>query len=165
MKTVELPTAKYDTINVPAFMNWILELESGRTQQGESRLHTVRNGQDHMCCLGVVTRQLVDPLGVEVAVSQTSDEVSLVLYNDKGGFAPDGVLQHLGIPKTHLEDRGTGWTVLVHIDEEAAERLNTAYSLPRYYAGGETVSVHMLNDNGFSFGEIAAFLRKEFLNA
>lgn len=163
MTTVELPTAKYDSINVPALMNWVLELESGNTQQGHNRLHIIENGEDYMCCLGVVSRQLAEPLELEVRKDNWSDGITRVFYQDKSGFPPKRVLAHLGIPDTHLEDRETGWTVLVALDESAAEKLTN--SMVAHFSEGELVSVHTLNDSGFSFVEIAALLRKEFLEA
>ena len=164
MTTVELPTAKYDSINVPALMNWILELESGKTEQGHHRLHTVDNGTDKLCCLGVVSRQLVEPLDLAVSQLDYGLGISKVSYNGVGGFAPFSVLNHIGIPPSHREDRDSGYTVLVSVDEAVAERLNEKFGL-EHWSLGELISVHLLNDNKFSFVEIAALLRKEFLNA
>jgi hypothetical protein len=160
MTTVELPTAKYDTINVPAFWNWILELESGETQQGKSRLHTIdENGTESLCCLGVLSRQLAPTLNLPVERFE-----ALVTYDDRSGLPGDNVFEYLGIPDTHIEWLDTGYTVLVTIDIATAQKLNNISAIWNYN-GGERVGVQSLNDRGLSFVEIAALLKKEFLNA
>lgn len=165
MTTVELPTAKYDSINMPAFMNWVLELESGYTQQGRNRLHTITpEKEESLCCLGVVSRQLAPELNLEVKIERFNIDYQRVTYGKSASFVSRNILKHLGIPETHQDDQESGWSVLVSLDEEAADKLNQGLSSV-IYPVGEKISVHSLNDNGFSFVEIARLLRKEFLNA
>ena len=160
MTTAVLPTAKYDSINVEVMENWLKELESGETLQGQSRLHTVRHdGTEELCCLGVVSRQLAPVLNLSVL-----NDGFRVTYADNAGLPVGAVLEHLGIPESHRQWLDTGWTIRVRIDEDTADALNQTYNAV-LFSTNEMIGVQTLNDRGIPFTKIAALLRKEFLNA
>jgi hypothetical protein len=148
-----------DGVNAEALDKFLGALESGEYRQGQQRLHTVSDGS--MCCLGVAT----DVLGPECGVTlqtRASDDISrkyLVSATGKQYYLlmPPEVTEYLGIPEKFLEPGNTaGDTILVPREEEDDEHDFD------FYTRGEVdmVAVSSLNDQGYSFTEIARRIRE-----
>lgn len=156
-----MTTAKFDSINVEAFEEWLTALESGEFLQGQSALHyRVMDGPVKMCCLGVVSHLMAPKCGVEVTVLDDSWR-----YDNVGGYLPGKVLRYLGIPEDKAEYKGSDtWSINVTMDAEVASSRNKWLG-ENMWQEGDVIDVAKLNDQGVSFADIAAYLRKEFLNA
>lgn len=120
---------------------WIKALESGNYSQARRVLH---DGEG-FCCLGV----LCDINGVE----WVQDEIGDFGYNDgehHRGFPGQPVMDWLDLDLQELR------IPMSSLSLEQLDRLGPVGSNPR-------ISVAALNDYHFTFAEIAAVLRKEFL--
>lgn len=157
MTTATLPTAKVEGLNVPAFLEWMDALESDEVSQGKASLHVVTNGVDYMCCLGVASHKFAETCELSVHVEELSD-LDEVTYEGSSSYLPVKVANHLGIPESHWDFRGPE-TINIHVTITDEERDR----MPSYSRYSNSVGVANLNDNGFTFKEIAAILRREFL--
>lgn len=144
------------------FHAWLERLRSGEVEQGSGYLHQsyVNNygsQVDEMCCLGVCSALHADKLSTRVDKS-----VRVVRYNSMGSYPDINVLQFMGIPDSHIEEKSQGFSVLVSIDEELMSDRITDFD---YFKdiNQDKIPVDVLNDNGFTFNEIADLLEKEFV--
>lgn len=144
------------------FHAWLERLRSGEVEQGSGYLHRSYlnedgNQVDQMCCLGVCSALHADKLSTKVNRLET-----VVRYNGMGSYPEISVLQFMGIPDSHIEEKSVGFSVLVSIDEELMK-----HRIPDFDCltdlNEDKISVDTLNDNGFSFDEIADLLEKEFV--
>jgi hypothetical protein len=138
------------------FFQWLDKLESGEIQQGLGSLHRIHsntNGEEveRMCCLGVCSSMFADDLSITVKREGTG-----VYYNDKAHYPTKDVLQHMGIPETHIVERSIGWSVDISTPKDIKARIGDDY-----FDTGR-VGVDVLNDNKYTHPEIAALLRAEF---
>lgn len=152
-----------DGVNAEALDKFLEALESGKYVQGKERLHTAASGA--MCCLGVATAELGPECGVELMgmdyhnmraeisrnyiVSATGKQYYLLM--------PPEVTAYLGIPADFQEPGNqAGDTILVPREGEDDEHDFD------FYPRGEVdmVAVSSLNDQGYSFTEIARRIRK-----
>lgn len=144
------------------FHAWLERLRSGEVEQGTGYLHQSYVRSDgtqvnEMCCLGVCSALHADKLEIRV---NTSDRA--IRYNSMASYPEFRVLQFMGIPDSHIETKSVGYSVLVSIDEELMRnRINDFDYF--WTVNEEKISVDILNDNGFSFAEIADLLEKEFV--
>jgi hypothetical protein len=98
--------------------------------------------------------------GVEVTIFGDSWR-----YDNQGGYLPGKVLRYLGIPEDKAEQKdGDTWSINVTMDEQMAANRNE-WLQAEMYSAGDKIDVAKLNDQGISFAAIAAYLRREFLNA
>lgn len=146
------------------FHAWLERLRSGEVEQGSGYLHQSYVRDDgtqvnEMCCLGVCSALHADKLKIHVETSERT-----VRYNNMASYPELRVLQFMGIPDSHIEEKSLGCSVLVSINDGLMENRITDFD---YFKGRneEKISVDILNDNGFSFAEIADLLEKEFVNA
>lgn len=152
-----------DGVNAEALDKFLAALESGRYAQGVNRLHT--RSDDSMCCLGVATAELGPQCGVKLmgldahnmrtsvsrhyVVRATGKEYHLLM--------PPEVTQYLGIPAKFLEPgNAAGDTILVPREEEDDEHDFDFYTRDEV----DMVAVSSLNDQEYSFTEIARRIRK-----
>lgn len=152
-----------DGINTEALDKFLEALESGKYQQGEGRLHTAPN--DSMCCLGVATAELGPECGVKLMNMDANTmltEISrhyVVLATGRQYYLlmPPQVTQYLGIPAEFLElGNEAGDTILVPREDGDDDHDFD------FYTRGELdlVAVSSLNDQGYSFTEIARRIRE-----
>lgn len=148
-----------DGVNAEALDKFLEALESGVYKQGQHRLHTASD--DSMCCLGVATSVLGPECGVTIKTRESGDISRYYWVEDvfKSYYLlmPPVVTEYLGIPVEFLEPgNSAGDTILVPREEEDDE-LNFDF-----YTRGEVdmVAVSSLNDQGYSFTEIARRIRK-----
>lgn len=152
-----------DGVNAEALDKFLGALESGGYRQGEGRLHTVSDGS--MCCLGVATDVLGPECGVELLdmdILTRRTEISrnyIVSATGKQYYLlmPPEVTAYLGIPEKFLDpDNPAGDTILVPREEEDDEHDFDFY----IREGVDMVPVSSLNDQGYSFTEIARRIRE-----
>lgn len=152
-----------DGVNAEALDKFLEALESGRYQQGNGRLHAIAN--DKMCCLGVATSVLGSECGVvlrDIAPDRRRENLSHQYLVEESGdiyylLMPPAVTKHLGIPAEFLDPGNAGGdTILVPREEEDDEH---GFD---FYTRGEVdmVAVSSLNDQGYSFTEIARRIRQ-----
>jgi hypothetical protein len=143
------------------FVAWLEELRSNKIQQGSGFLHrkyeTGAGPSEEMCCLGVCSALHADKLSTLIRVYDT-----VVKYNNMGSYPEKEVLTFMGSPDSHIEAKVQGYSVLVSRDDDLMSNRITDYN---YFKdiNADKISVDILNDNGFSFAEIADLLEKEFL--
>lgn len=144
------------------FHAWLERLRSGEVEQGPGYLHRTYLKDDdtlgeEMCCLGVCSALHAEQLSIRVDRSER-----VVRYDNMASYPDKGVLSFMGIPDSHIEKKSCGFSVLVSIDEELMKGRITDFE---YFKDidAEKISVDILNDNGFSFVEIANLLEKEFV--
>lgn len=158
-----MTTAKYESINVEALEEWLKVLESGDIRQGRGELHTINQNTSSMCCLGVASDKFAAVCDVPVVQVHEYDSYYTVKYDNLTSYAPRKVMDHLGIPDDCLVLKSdNGWSILVTVTAEMQAKLADWSIFPEV---GGRIDVAVLNDNGFSFNDISALLRKEFLNA
>lgn len=152
-----------DGVNAEALDKFLEALESGKYSQGENRLHTAASGA--MCCLGVATAELGPECGVKLMNMDANTmltEISRHYVVSATGrqyylLMPPEVTAYLGIPADFQEPGNqAGDTILVPREEEDDE-----YDFD-FYPRGEVdmVAVSSLNDQGYSFTEIARRIRE-----
>lgn len=144
------------------FHAWLERLRSGEVEQGSGYLHrSYLNGDgnqvDQMCCLGVCSALHADKLNIKMNPFET-----VVRYNGMASYPEMNVLQFMGIPDSHIEEKSVGFSVLVSIDEELMKDRIADFD-DFTDLNKDKISVDILNDNGFSFDEIADLLEKEFV--
>lgn len=144
------------------FHAWLERLRSGEVEQGPGYLHRSYVSDDgyqvnQMCCLGVCSALHADKLNMRVDTSE-----SVVRYNDMASYPEKEVLTFMGIPDTHIEEKSLGFSVLVTIDEVLMKDRIADFGYFKEF-DQDKISVDILNDNGFSFVEIADLLEKEFV--
>lgn len=139
------------------FFAWLDRLNSGDVKQGEGVLHRVRvvdgKTEESMCCLGVCSSMFAEDLGMSIGLSD-----SAYVYNSRAHYPDEDVLTYMGIPESHIQRKSMGYSVLVTLSDEEQSRIQDAdWCMEKGKFG-----VDILNDNGFSFEEIAVLLRQEF---
>lgn len=152
-----------DGVNAEALDKFLGALESGKYVQGEGRLHTSANNS--MCCLGVATAELGPECGVQlldVDMRQMRTNISRnYIVADTGKqyylLMPPEVTQYLGIPEQFLVlGNDAGDTILVPQEEEDDEHDFDFFTRDEV----DMVAVSSLNDQGYSFTEIARRIRE-----
>lgn len=147
-----------DGVNAEALDKFLDALESGNYRQGIGRLHTAADGS--MCCLGVATNVLGPACGV-VLQDVIKNDISRH-YRWEESFAqyhllmPPPVTALLGIPPNFIERTDNGDILLVPCEEGDDEDNIDFYPRGDY----NMVGVSSLNDNGYSFTEIARRIRQ-----
>lgn len=152
-----------DGVNAEALDKFLGALESGKYKQGQQRLHTAV--YNSMCCLGVATAELGPKCGVELLSLDTWNapvDISRNYIVSGTGrqyylLMPPEVTQYLGIPEKFLAvGNAAGDTILVPREEEDEEHDFDFYTRDEE----DMVAVSSLNDNGYSFTEIARRIRQ-----
>lgn len=150
-----------DGVNAEALDKFLEALESGEYRQGQQRLHTISD--DSMCCLGVATSVLGPECGVVLRdVQPRRENISHQYMVEQNGdvyyvLMPPAVTKYLGIPEKFLEPGNiAGDTILVPREEE-----DDGHDFDFYIRNGaDMVAVSSLNDQGYSFTEIARRIRE-----
>lgn len=128
--------------NRAALLAWVERLEFGQDVQGHGSLCQVYpDGTKKMCCLGVVTEQVADLLGLETSKipdlrDHDGKRYQGVLWNGQGATLPRDVRDHLGV-------RDGNFNVTDPSD-------------------GQRRPIASVNDRGATFTELASMIRKEF---
>lgn len=129
--------------NREALLAWVERLESGVDVQGRAGLcQAYEDGTKQMCCLGVVTDQNAELLGLEVkttpSLSPNDDgsKFSYTLWDGEGATLPAKVRDYLGLSQSN-------------------------FSVTDPYTGTRR-PIASLNDQGRTFPELAAAIRAEF---
>lgn len=132
-----------DTTNVnkPAIREWVDELRSGVWRQGRGRLQQLppagSERSDQFCCLGVACK--VFGPRIDLPATGTTDDGFGVKYHGSATYLPPLMAEHLfgdeSIDDPYVHTSGTGRAV-----------------------------VSSLNDNGYSFAEIADLIEATYLS-
>lgn len=147
------------------FIEWLNALRSGKIEQGTGYLHQQQENHDgavvdQMCCLGVCSFIHKDALGTAVDIREGKYTVR---YSNRAQYPDRVVFDFMGIPESHITKMSLGHSVLVTADDELMMDRVSDYQYFVNRKGGDKISVDILNDNGFSFNEIADLLEKEFV--
>lgn len=128
---------------------WVRALRSGEYQQGDGRLVTFVEGQPKFCCLGVLT-DLYIKRNEDLVWSEPEVSTRGICYSHADGqhlLLPDSVKYWAGL---RISDPHVS---LLSLSEEQKERLKPANRM-------SLIALSVLNDQGFSFEEIAGLIEK-----
>ncbi len=120
-------------MNSQVKQQWTTALRSGEYTQGRWNLQT----EQGFCCLGVLCDVYAKETGTEWEVSITDDDEPLTYYSFEGR-------------STNLPESVVKWAGLDHESPFVK------------YASGETNELAGLNDQGYTFEEIAQLIEEQF---
>ena len=130
------------TMNPEIKRRWVGDLRSGRFKQGRRALNFLDSGQS--CCLGVLS----------LAAAQDSI-VNTRIRSDAAGrprLAYGSELE--GWSDTQLTGRVCRWAGIMHSDE-----ISASGRMPFLDRHGNSVYLDALNDDGFTFDQIADLIQ------
>ena len=129
---------------------WLSALESGDYQQGQANL---RNADFEYCCLGVLCDLVSD---MEWVISEP--KLDHYTFRNESIFPPPQIANRFG-----LQQRDGSFRIARIRDKEDRDKIQRTWgklTTPASAQEKHTASLSMLNDNGWTFEEIADLVRR-----
>lgn len=144
-------------VNVENVKALLSDLRSGKFAQTHSRLGVRVDGEDAFCCEGVGSKRACEALSLEIKVTtlDASLNTDVWWFDGQQSLASGAVARFYGFEVSD-NSSAPGWIVWLP-------------SLPRYAGYSQTPNWRQqllsdLNDNGFSFEQIADVIEWYYLN-